>query len=184
RTNRRRSVRYVVLRERIAKEAWRTFLETNKRVCRVVEQSLPQAQQDIHAVYVSRVAAYLATLPAGATVVDVGGGRKCDFARDRSPQSGIKLIAVDISPEELEHNKDVDETRVVDVMTGLPFVDGEADLIVSRSVLEHLGNSEAFIANSARTLKPGGHCVHVFPSKYAPFSLLNQLLPNSVSKWL
>lgn len=173
-----------MLRERIAKEAWRTFLETNKRVCRVVEQSLPQAQQDIHAVYVSRVAGYLATLPAGAKVVDVGGGRKCDFAKYRSPQSGIKLIAVDISANELEHNQDVDETRVADVMTGLPFADEEVDLIVSRSVLEHLENSEAFIANSARALKPGGYCIHVFPSKYAPFALLNRLLPHSMSKWL
>jgi SAM-dependent methyltransferase len=171
-------------RKRIAKGAWRTFLQANKRVCAQLERSLPQAEPDIHAVYESFVATYLSTLPAGAKVVDVGGGRKCDFAKYRSPRSGIKLIAVDISAEELEFNTDVDEMRVADVTRELPFDDEEVDLIVSRSVLEHLQNSESFIAHSARTLKRGGYAIHVFPSKYAPFAMINRLLPHPISKWL
>jgi SAM-dependent methyltransferase len=173
-----------VVRERIATGAWRTFLQANKGLCAILERSLPQAEPDIHAVYETRVATYLSTLPAGAKVVDVGGGRKCDFAKYRSPRSGIKLIAVDISAEELEHNADVDETRVADVTKELPFDDEAVDLIVSRSVLEHLQNSELFIENSARILKRGGYAIHVFPSKYAPFAMINRLLPNSISKWL
>jgi SAM-dependent methyltransferase len=150
----------------------------------MLKRFLPQAQSDIHTVYESRVATYLSGLPAGAKVVDVGGGRKCDVAKYRSPRSGIQLIAVDISAEELEHNTDVDETRVADVIKDLPFADDEVDLMVSRSVLEHLQNSEAFIANSARALKRGGYAIHVFPSRYAPFAMVNRLLPTSISKRL
>lgn len=37
---------------------------------------------------------------------------------------------------------------------------------------------------SSRTLalKSGGHFVHLFPCKFAPFALINQILPNRVSR--
>jgi SAM-dependent methyltransferase len=87
-------------------------------------------------------------------------------------------VAVDASEDELLHNKDVDEIRVADVVEGLPFAPAEVDLLVTRSVLEHLPDVARFIENSARVIKPGGHCIHLFPSKFAPFALINQALPN------
>lgn len=120
----------------------------------------------------------------GLVVVDVGGGKTCHFANRRDAALGTKIVAVDISAEELESNTDVDEKRVADVTRELPFVDGEADLIVSRSVIEHLPDTDAFFSHCARALKPGGWTVHVFPSKFSPHSLLNQALPRGLSKRL
>ncbi|MGI8631532.1 MAG: class I SAM-dependent methyltransferase [Solirubrobacterales bacterium] len=117
-----------------------------------------------------------------AVVVDVGGGKRCDFAGLRAPGRDIRIVAVDIAPEQLEHNDDVDEKRVADVTKGLPFGDEEADVIASRSVLEHLRDIEAFVMEANRVLKPGGYFIHLLPSKFSPVSIANQLLPNAAAK--
>jgi 2-polyprenyl-6-hydroxyphenyl methylase/3-demethylubiquinone-9 3-methyltransferase len=55
-------------------------------------------------------------------------------------------------------------------------------MIVSRSVLEHLTNLEAFVARSAASLKPGGAFIHLVPLRNAPFALLNRALPAWLSR--
>jgi SAM-dependent methyltransferase len=75
----------------------------------------------------------------------------------------------------------VDEKRVANITQGLPLGLEEADLIVSSYVLEHLEDLEAFIFNSKQTLKRGGYFIHLLPSKFAPFALINQVLPRNVS---
>jgi hypothetical protein len=56
------------------------------------------------------------------------------------------------------------------------------DLVVSRWVLEHLQDLEAFVTGSSRSLKKGGYSIHMFPSKFAPFALINQALPKNLSR--
>ena len=41
------------------------------------------------------------------------------------------------------------------------------DVIVSRAVLEHVQNLEEFVNASKSVLKPGGICIHYFPSKFS-----------------
>ena len=36
--------------------------------------------------------------------------------------------------------------------------------------------------HSSGALKQGGYWVHLFPSKFAPFALINQMLPKAVSR--
>jgi ubiquinone/menaquinone biosynthesis C-methylase UbiE len=115
-------------------------------------------------------------------VVDVGGGRSCSFAALRRACSGTRIIAVDISEEEIRYNRDVDERRIGDVVNDLPFGDAEVDMIVSSSVLEHLKDLEAFVRTTARVLKPGGRTIHLLPSRYAPYALINRALPSRLSK--
>jgi len=131
--------------------------------------------------YVQIVTHYM-NLRAEQTVADVGGGKSCPFAKYRDPTQKTKIIAVDTSESELEQNTDIDEKRVANVVQGLPFETEEVDLIVSRSVLEHLENLDEFVANSTKSLKKGGYFIHLFPSKYAPFALINQALPHTFSK--
>src|SRR5918995_287962 len=160
------------------------FILTNKRASRRIHRHLPHAQSNLHAEYVGTVAEHVERLPPGAIVVDVGGGRKCEFARFRKAGSGVLIVAVDVSNEELAHNTDVDEKLVADITKRLPFDDAEVDMIVSRSVIEHLRDSEAFAREAARVLKPGGHFISVLPSRFAPFSIANQLLPRRLSRYL
>src|SRR5262249_48012361 len=96
----------------------------------------------------------------------------------RDPADGTRIVAVDVSEDEIRHNTDVDEARVGDIVRDLPFASGEVDMVVSRSVLEHLEDLDAFVAGAARVLRSGGHFVHLFPSRFAPFAIINRALPN------
>jgi SAM-dependent methyltransferase len=155
----------------------------NKAICDAIEHYLPQAI-DYKKEYEEAIARYMNVLQPPAIIVDAGGGQKCDFARYRDIGSGVRIIAVDVSEDELANNHDVDEKRVADVTKDLPFKTGEVDMVVSYSLFEHLRNSEAFVINSSRVLKPGGYFIHLFASKFAPFAIANQLLPTELSKRL
>jgi ubiquinone/menaquinone biosynthesis C-methylase UbiE len=169
------------IQRHLAKHLIRRFIEVNQTVCRKIEPYLPQAKMNIFGLH-ERLAAHYMNSRVGQVVVDVGGGRSCQFARYRDPAAKAKIIAVDVSEEELQYNADVDETRIADVTRGLPFDTEEIDLLVSRSVLEHLSSLDSFVAASKRVLRQGGYSIHLFPSKFAPFALINQSLPNVLSR--
>lgn len=168
----------------ITASAARAFLRANKLAARRLKPYVPQARIDLHREYPRVVAQHLNALPPGATVVDVGGGRRCAFARYRNPASGVRIVAVDVSADELAFNVDVDDKVVADVTARLPFADNEVDLVVSRSVIEHLRRPEAFFDEAARVLKSGGLTIHVVPSRFAPFAIANQLLSRRTSSKL
>jgi SAM-dependent methyltransferase len=119
-------------------------------------------------------------LADGATFVDLGGGRRCQYAsavpRDRS----VRVVAVDISADELAHNQDVDERLVADVTRGLPFAEGQVDLLVSQVLFEHVDGVPAAISHIARVMKPGGRTIHFMPGRNALFALAARLLPLSL----
>lgn len=114
-------------------------------------------------------------------VIDVGGGRSCLFAHSRPPGLATRIVAVDDAPLELALNKDVDETVVADASRELPFPSNSVDLVVSRMTLEHLPDVSSFVRESARILKPGGRCAHLFAGRNAPYALVNRALPPSVA---
>jgi ubiquinone/menaquinone biosynthesis C-methylase UbiE len=123
------------------------------------------------------VADSLRELPAGSRFVDLGGGRRCDYAESVPRERDVRLIAVDVSAEELAHNTDADEKIVADVASGLPFADGQIDLLVSRVVFEHIDGVPDAIAQIARVMKPGGRTIHLMPGRNALFALAARFLP-------
>jgi 2-polyprenyl-6-hydroxyphenyl methylase/3-demethylubiquinone-9 3-methyltransferase len=160
-----------------------SFIRLNKKLCGLVEPTLPHTRTYLPDVYAKLVGDEMNSR-LRPTVVDVGGGKACRFAGYRDEASDAKIIAVDISAEELSHNHDVDERIVADVVQGLPFEDESVDMVVSRSVLEHLTDTETFISEAARVLKPDGSFIHLFPSKLAPHAVINRLLPNRATRRL
>jgi 2-polyprenyl-6-hydroxyphenyl methylase/3-demethylubiquinone-9 3-methyltransferase len=161
-----------------------SFIRWNQSLSHALEAKLPQARVKPREVYAQKVADVMNAQPGPVLVADVGGGKRCPFASMRDPEKDIRIAGVDVSEAELAANDDVDEKRVADITRELPFEDAEADLVVSSSVLEHLADTEAFVAESFRVLKPGGYAIHLFPSKFAPFAIANQILPARVSKRL
>lgn len=159
------------------------FVRFNKSVSRTIRPYLPQAKTNLHEEYARVVAAYMSFNP-GMTVADIGAGKNSHFAKhlDRSAKS--RIIAIDVSDDELAENDTAAEKRVADVTRHLPLAHGEADIIVSHSVLEHLEDVESFIQKAAGVLLPGGHFISVFPSKYALYALLNRMLPRELSSRL
>ncbi len=140
---------------------------------------MPKAfKQHPHTLYRHQVAEILNRRP-GQVVLDVGGGKNCPFLRHVTAPDAHLIIALDCSEEQLRRNHHLDNRMVSDAaMDGLPVRDQSADLVVSRSVVEHIRDNEAFFKNCARALRPGGAMIHTFPGRFAPFALLNQILPN------
>lgn len=121
-------------------------------------------------------------LPAGSAIVDLGGGRHCPFAAEVDRSHGTRIIAVDISEEELEANTTVDETRVADVSAGLPFEEGEVSLLVSRTLLEHVQGVPAAIEHIGRVMAPGGRTIHLIPCRNSLFAIAARLIPWKIAK--
>lgn len=159
----------------------RTLFDANRRMSRWLERRLPQAKRDPYDAYPKLVADRMNARPQ-QLLVDVGGGKSCPFAEYRQTGLNTRIVAVDVSEDEIRLNRDVDETRVANIMRDLPFETGEVDMIVSRSVLEHLTDLEAFIVASKRVLKPGGSFIHLLPSRYAAFAVVNRALPHRLAR--
>jgi SAM-dependent methyltransferase len=119
-------------------------------------------------------------LSDGCNILDIGAGKETAFREHLRP--GMKVIGVDISAAELLHNRSLTATLVCDVSKAIPLANDSADLVVSRSVVEHLPDVAAFVSEGCRVLRPGGWFIHVLPSRFAPFALLNSFLPNSFVK--
>ena len=50
-------------------------------------------------------------------------------------------------------------------LVALPLADGAVDLVVSSQVVEHLWDQDAFVAECARVLRPGGRLVVTTPNR-------------------
>jgi SAM-dependent methyltransferase len=163
--------------------ALHAFFAINRKACKRLEGFLPQAI-NIFGLYAQAVRDAINASPTHAIVIDFGGGKHCWFAGVLNGERSTTVIALDISASELSDNQDVNAKVVADVAQGLPFRNGTVDLIASSSVLEHLEDVRGFVVQASEVLKPGGYCVHLFPSKFAPFALINQLLPKAASRKL
>ena len=64
----------------------------------------------------------------------------------------------------------------------IPLSDHSVDLVISRSFIEHVPSVETFFQEANRVLKKGGYLISVFPGKFAIFAIINQFLPEYLSK--
>ncbi|HEX5316691.1 MAG TPA: class I SAM-dependent methyltransferase [Candidatus Kapabacteria bacterium] len=161
------------------------FVAANRRLSIFVEKGLPPTfKRHLHTLYKYEVAE-LINRQSGQVVLDIGGGKDCPFLPFVQRPDGHLIVALDRSEEELRGNHHL-HCKIVSDAAGprFPLRDQSADLVVSRSVVEHIHNNIAFFENCARVLRPGGIMIHTFPGKFAPFSVLNQLLPNKLTRRL
>lgn len=155
------------------------FMKANRRFSARFDRREDAA---LYARYDDDVGQALCALPDQGIVVDVGGGRTCSFA-DRLPANhALTVVAVDVSAEELAANNTVDRTFVADVSKDLPFADGEVDLLVSRTLLEHVPDVDSAARAMARVLKPGGQTIHLLPCRYALFAIVARVIPFRLAK--
>lgn len=153
------------------------FINWNKRHSEWIESKLPKSFTVSFNRLYEQTASELMNQTLAKIVLDVGGGKKCFIANFRDPAIGTKIYAADILEEDLRVNADADGKMVVDATQTLPFADNSIDLITSRSVMEHLVDTGAFMREAHRILKPGGYFINLCPGKFAPFAVINQLLP-------
>jgi 2-polyprenyl-6-hydroxyphenyl methylase/3-demethylubiquinone-9 3-methyltransferase len=123
-------------------------------------------------------------LRPGLRVLDVGGGKHPAISLETKRRLGLRVVGMDISETELVQAPAAayDEIVVGDVATSK--IPGEYDLIFSRTLMEHVADPPAAIANMASVLAPGGIMAHVMPCRNAPFAILNRGLGNQAARRL
>lgn len=123
---------------------------------------------------------------AAKVIGDVGGGKKPYSIVANLSTGGKIYIGMDIDASELALAPEgvYSETAIVDICSPNISFKNRFDLIICRSTLEHVRNSEAAIAGLYTLLAPGGRCFVKVPCRRALFAQINLLLPNSVKKKL
>ena len=116
-------------------------------------------------------------LQPGRSVLDIGAGRRPVFARDERP-AGCVYVGSDVDADEMARAADEYDDTVVDDLTRFnPALEGRFDLILSWQVLEHVRPLDVAFENIRRYLKPGGKFAARMTGRYAPFAIINRLLP-------
>lgn len=87
------------------------FIAANQWLCKATENHLPQVfKRYIQTLYKYQVAELLNRRPA-QVVLDVGEAKECPFLPFLDPPCGHLIIALDLSDEELRHNRQLDHKR-------------------------------------------------------------------------
>ena len=113
-------------------------------------------------------------LRGGDTLLDAGCGRTAPVLRKYLGRAG-RLIGVDLV--EFTDVPETIETYNTD-LTKLPFPDASIDLIISRSVFEHLQDPQAAYCEFARVLRPGGAMVFLTGNFWDYGTLAAHLIPS------
>ena len=117
----------------------------------------------------------------GQRVLDAGCGhdlRSCKHLSDASFVVGIDLAS----------HSDTDNRRspfgVRGDISRMPFPAQASNMVISRSVVEHLPNPVAVFREFRRVLRPGGKVVVITPNKYDYVSIIAALTPYWVHRRL
>lgn len=103
-------------------------------------------------------AAFAATVPAGAVVLDAGAGNapyKSLFSHVEYESADFELV-----------KKPYGETTYVCDLTKLPVEDGRFDAIIFNQVMEHVPEPKRVLAELNRALKPRGRMIYSGPLFY------------------
>jgi len=154
----------------------RRFLNANIAVSKKVERLFPQCKAKLEAQFQEELRHCLET-EGGNMVLDVGAGRSSRLLSLLSKRHGIKVIAVDVSCDELALNSEATFKVCADASQGLPFAPNTAAVVTSRFLIEHLEDTERFIGETARVAASPGMVFHLVAAPYTPFAILGRLLP-------
>lgn len=116
-------------------------------------------------------------LKDGSVVYDVGGGKNPFVVLEQKQRRGLCVVGLDIDGNELAASPSgvYDKTICADITQY--HGQGQADLVVCQSLLEHVKNTQAAIGGIASILKPGGTALIFLPSRNAVFARINLMLP-------
>src|ERR1700683_2064857 len=108
-------------------------------------------------------------LAPGQRVLDAGCGRYLRFSKELSGVA--QIVGIDLEPV-LEADNQSPPFGVRGDLGHLPFPCGYFDMVISRSVVEHLQDPVEVFNEFSRVLRPGGKVVIITPNKYDYVSLV------------
>lgn len=111
----------------------------------------------------------------GMVVIDVGCGTEARVLERVIKRSGCFGIGIDW---DVGNRHGREPALVRGDLHRLPVKSNSVDLVISRSVLEHLETPCLFFRELARVLKPEGKFIFLTPSRWDYSSVLARLIPN------
>lgn len=120
-------------------------------------------------------------LGAGQRLLDAGCGRYMKFSKDLA--GSAQVVGIDLEPA-LETQNRAAPFGVRGDLGRLPFPPETFDVVISRSVVEHLPDPLQVFREFYRVLKPGGTLVIITPNKYDYVSLIASVTPYKLHRWL
>jgi 2-polyprenyl-3-methyl-5-hydroxy-6-metoxy-1,4-benzoquinol methylase len=123
---------------------------------------------------VQKVRQLFTEYPPGRKVLDIG----CADGSLLRPFVGKhELHGVDVAPEYLAGATALGyHTKVHDIESdALPYADATFDVVLAGETIEHLVDTDWFLSEINRVLKPGGHFIVTYPNVRTPVSLLMML---------
>jgi SAM-dependent methyltransferase len=90
---------------------------------------------------------------------------------------GAEVTAGDVDPVVLSHPCSHHQV-VIDLTGGLPFKDGQFDVIVSDVTFEHVDNPEHVASELLRVLRPGGYICARTPNRRGYVKIITSMIPN------
>jgi SAM-dependent methyltransferase len=114
------------------------------------------------------------------TMLDAGCGRTAPLLRNYLGRAK-RLIGVDVG-EFAEVPSGIELLRTELSHINLPS--NSVDLVVSRSVMEHLAQPEEVYAEIYRLLKPGGRFILLTPNFWDYGSLVARVVPGALHPWI
>jgi len=113
-------------------------------------------------------------LKAGDTLLDAGCGRTAPVLQKFKLVAG-RLIGVDlVDPRDVAEGLEYYKAD----LGAIPVDDASVDLVISRSVFEHIEDPESVYQEAHRILKPGGHLVFLTANIWDYGTVIARLVPN------
>jgi SAM-dependent methyltransferase len=161
----------------------RRFIEANEALSERVDGLLParfriDGNADFRATFVGRY------LGAGATVYDIGGGKRPFIGAGLKRQLNLRVTGIDISRDELARAPPGSYDREIAEDIARFRGEGDADVVICQALLEHVKDNDSAFRGIASCLRDGGVACLFAPSRNAVFARLNLLLPQALKERL
>ena len=118
---------------------------------------------------------------AGQRILDAGCGRYLRFSKELA--DSCEVVGIDLEAP-LETTNSGSPYGVCGDLSHLPFRSECFDLVISRSVVEHLEDPSRVFREFSRILRSGGKVVIVTPNKYDYVSLVAAVTPHKFHQFL
>ena len=147
------------------------FSEHDRQKCLELYRRYYAGRKFHDALYKERIERHLRP---GSQLLDAGCGRYLRFCHEFAGTADV--VGVDLEESFETHN----ERRPFAVrgdIGALPFPSESFDMVISRSVVEHLTNPAQVFREFFRVLRPGGKIVIITPNKYDYVSIIAAITP-------
>jgi ubiquinone/menaquinone biosynthesis C-methylase UbiE len=152
------------------------FTQKDREKCERIYDRYYRGRKFHDSLYRERIRMHLAP---GQRVLDAGCGRYLRFCKELSDMATVVGIDLD---SVLETDNSSAPFAVRGDVGRLPFPSQHFDMVISRSVIEHLESPETVFREFWRVLKPGGKVVVITPNKYDYVSVIAAATPYRVHR--